>query len=82
MRKRKKAKEQDMAGMLVAYGEAWRAALIRDDRKTAAKARKQADVILRKHPEYLEKPPNGANGPRASKDLFIDWQRFLEHPTG
>ncbi len=82
MRKRQKAKQQEPAAMLVAFGEAWRAALNRDDHKTAARARQQADAILKRHPEYRQHPPNRAAGPRVSKNLFIEWEAFLEYPTG
>ena len=81
MRRRKTQKEQDAAATLVSFGEAWRAALIRDDHETAEKARKQAEPIFKAHPQYMDRPPMQVDrSRRVSKEIFIRWQKFIAYP--
>lgn len=62
----------DPAGQLLAFAEAWRAAASRLDAQTAIKARRQAEPLFKKNPDFRQTPPAGTK-----KDMHIDWKYFV-----
>ncbi len=75
MRKRKVDKTDPINELTKIYKRFAHAYFTKKDVDAALKIRREADKILKKHPEYQESVPV-----HIGRAAFIDWDRFIKFP--